>query len=111
MRLSEVTNPAWRILMVYGSFNDPATGKNFFLVRIPGGRSPWTKKIAPAIDRLVRGLFSPEDIKADRFRRREGREELIHWNVEGQDDDSIWDIKQQVSRYEWTGSELRRVPI
>lgn len=111
MRLSEVTKPSWRILMVYGSFNDPSTGKNFFLVRIPAGRSPWATKIAPAIDRLVRSLYSQDDIMADRVRRREGRESLIHWNVEGQDDESIWDIKQDVARYEWTGSEISRVRI
>lgn len=99
--------PEWHTVMVYGSFTDPATDKNFFLVRVPLGRKPWAKKIAPAIDRVVRGLFSAEAIKTDRDRRRTGRESLIHWNVEGEDKPGqLWNLKQDVTRYEWTGTEL-----
>jgi hypothetical protein len=35
--------------MVYGSFTEPTMGKNFFIVRMPAGRVPWARKIAPAI--------------------------------------------------------------
>ncbi|RYD59601.1 MAG: hypothetical protein EOP83_20560 [Verrucomicrobiaceae bacterium] len=98
----------WTVFMVYGSFNDPVTNLNFFIVRMPKGRVPWSKKIAPALNRIVRGHFSNEEIQQDRVRAQNGRETHIHWNVEGEAHvhGDLWDLKRPVTRYEWNGAEL-----
>jgi hypothetical protein len=92
--------------MVYGNFIEPTMGKNFVMMRIPAGRQPWTKKIAPAINRLVRPWFSADD--RDRY-----------WNVDGEptilcEDDGtpkskrLWETTL-TPRYEWNGSEIVKV--
>ncbi len=100
-----------RAIMVYGSFKDPDTGKGFFIIRVPRGRVQWSKKIAPAINRIVTSMYSDEERKQDRYLRRMWREPLIYWNVEGDDPkgESFWDLKQTVTRYEWNGNELVKV--
>lgn len=101
--------PDTRVVLVYGSFRDPDTGRNFLLLRIPAPRAPWARRIAPAIDRLVRSLFSETERARDRALRRAGREPLIHWSVEGGEAD-LWTLRQDVSRYAWTGAVLERLP-
>lgn len=97
--------PEDRIILVYGSFADPATGANFFMLRVPSGRLPWSKKIAPALHRLIRSWLSHERIAADRAYRQRYGYSAEHWNVEGQDREA-WSVTM-CSRFIWTGTELQ----
>lgn len=100
-----------KTILVYGSFNVPSTDHNFFIIRVPEGRIPWAKKITPAIDRIVRGLFTKAEHAENRRLRSWGREGIIHWNVEGDDEkNSYWDLKSRPLRYDWTGTELVPAP-
>jgi hypothetical protein len=100
----------WRHIIVYGEFNIPhrtEQGKyiNFFIFRYPDRRVPWSKKIAPALDRLVQS-FVP-----DYPRSRGERKKKAYWNVDGGnevDGSDLRDIKI-ADQYEWTGSEIRKV--
>ncbi len=93
-----------RIVLVYGNFNDPATKQNFFMIRIPEGRVPWSKKIAPALDRMIRGWYTPEQHAANRaYKQRHGYSDH-HWNVEGQDPE-YWNASM-CSRYDWNGEQF-----
>lgn len=95
----------WQVLLVYGSFVVPGTDRNFIVVRIPSGRGPWAKKIRPAINRLVRQWFHPEDLKYDRFCGKGKRERRCFWEVDW--DHIVWETKAK--RYEWDGQELKQV--
>ena len=94
--------------MVYGSFTEPTTDKNFIIVRMPSGRVPWSKKIQPAINRLVGAWFTPEQRERDRRAKWLGSELGCFWQVEGDPDpeNSLWFLKQPVARYEWNGEAL-----
>lgn len=94
--------------MVYGSFTEPTTGKNFIVVRQPSGRTPWARKIVPAVNRLVNPWFTPEQHDHDKRAKRLGRELKCFWRVEGDSDpdNSLWGLKQAVARYEWNGEAL-----
>lgn len=81
--------------LVYGDFRDQQTGKNFFFIRIPDGawsdgytrRIPWSKKIAPAINRLVREIV----------------EDLVwtFWNIDLLDE-YLWELNLAGTRqYSW----------
>lgn len=103
----------YRAIMIYGSFDDPYSNSNFFVLRIPMGRIPWCTKIVPAIDKYVNSLFTVEEHKLNKKRRKYGPEPLIYWNVGGLEcegfeithPDSLWNTKLQ-SKYEWDGSKI-----
>jgi hypothetical protein len=100
--------PDWSLGMAYGSFTDPESGFNFFFVRLPKGRKPWTKKVVPAINRVVRAMYSEKEVR-DHFESvRSGREGLIYWNFEALDPED-WFLKKPVTRYEWTAEGLVKV--
>jgi hypothetical protein len=89
--------PEWDVFMVYGSFEVPNTDKgkgtvNFIIIRKPIGRIPWSKKVVPAINRLVREWY-PISRHKDNF-----------WNCEGTKPE-LWNTKL-TRRFEWNGSEL-----
>jgi hypothetical protein len=98
----------WRVNMIYGSFSEPTTKKNFFIIRVPEGRVQWSKKIAPAITRLVRSWYTDEDRKRDAYNRKMLRDPVIYWKAEGDNpnEKSFWALEQAVARYEWNGSAL-----
>lgn len=100
-RVEHVEEP-WETFIVYGSFDEPNTGKNFIVVRMPSGRVPWSKKIAPAINKLVKQWYHQNTKEKDRFWNLEGE------NVVGPRDIRLWDTTTTV-RYEWNGTELVRV--
>lgn len=84
------------VFIVYGSFTEPTMGKNFIVVRMPEGRVPWSKKIVPAIHRLVSPWFNRGVDK--------------HWYVDGENDHGpgeppLWETRT-TARYEWTGRSL-----
>jgi hypothetical protein len=99
---------AWETFMVYGSFTEPTTGKNFIFIRKPSGRVPWRRKIVPAIERIVGPWFTPEQRDKDKRARERGRERQCIWHVDGDPDpaNSMWFVKQPVARYEWNGEAL-----
>ena len=87
--------------MVYGTFIPPSKCTAFIIIRMPKGRVPWSKKIAPAINKLVKQW------KKDN--------EEFWWNVDGENTPTIyegersirlWDTKTGALRYEWNGTEL-----
>lgn len=85
--------------MVYGSFKVPEFGTNFIIVRRKAGRCAWTKKLGPAIDKLVRQWG------AKRY----------DWLSEGEGsrligDKRLWDCVDSTLRYEWDGNALVLVP-
>jgi len=82
-----------RTIMIYGSFRDPETKLNFFFVRVPVGRIPWSKKIAPAIHKLVKPML-------------ENHETIYDWWPERIKDDIS---KTNVTRYLWDGEKLVKV--
>jgi len=89
-------------IMVYGTFDPPSACTAFIVVRMPNGRVPWwlqnwSKKIAPAINKLVR-----------QWKRKD---EKLYWNIDGEhalytDEPRLWNTKAQVLKYEWNGQEL-----
>lgn len=87
------------IFLVYGGWCD-AQGHNAIIVEMPKGRVPWSKKIAPAIHRLVKPW-----IKENKW--------YPGWNVDGfsteEDAQRAWD-NSTFPRYRWTGTELVFVP-
>jgi hypothetical protein len=87
----------WTAFLVYGSFSVPNTDNlNFIIVRMPAGRVPWSKKIAPAINRLVKPWHRPGD-----------REKF--WDIDGDDEKgSLWAVTL-TRKFEWNGAELREV--
>ena len=85
--------------MVYGAFTDPATGRNFIVVRMPDGRTPWVKKIAPAIARLVRPWMGE--------RNPEG---WCGWGVDGELGGALWVLTSRPSRYDWKNDTLQPCP-
>lgn len=99
----EERSEPWDVFTVYGSFTEPTKGKNFIIIRIPSGRVPWAKKIAPAINRLI-GPWMHAGLKGhDRF-----------WGVDGEHvirlgDKRLWDCTESTIRYEWSGHSLERV--
>lgn len=98
-----------RTILVYGSFNEPKTDLNFILVRYPDGRVPWSRRIAPALDRMIRDWFTPEQKAAARRERRErGGSDIMFWNAEGIEDDAWEDHKG--ARYQWDGERFNDVP-
>lgn len=85
--------------IVYGAFTPPS-GTSFIIVRMPNGRVPWSKKIAPAINKLVR-----------QWKRKD---EEFYWNIDGEhtqfeDEIRLWDTRTGALRYEWNGQELVKV--
>ena len=112
-QLTEAKEP-WTDFIVYGSFTDPSTGKNGFVVRMPSGRVQWSKKIVPAINRLVRSFHTPEQLQQDRERTRSyGRHRSeFRWDVTGDDsrpgDKPLWDVTS-FARYQWDGTDLIKI--
>ena len=92
--------PEWDVFMVYGCFEVPGTDRgkgtvNFIIVRKPAGRIAWSKKVAPAINRLVREWY-PARTHKDNF-----------WNCEGVEA-KLWGT-ELTRRFEWNGSDLVEV--
>lgn len=83
--------------MVYGAFTVPNTKNvNFIIVRKPAGRAPWSKKIAPAINKLVRGWYP-------------GTEKIKDWYVEGEAEGAdLWTVKA-TRKFEWSDNTLVEV--
>jgi hypothetical protein len=101
----------WATFMVYFSASDPETGLNFFVVRMPKGRVRWAKGIAPAITKLVRALFTKEELAKSARDRRLGRESLVYWNVDGGHNNTLWHLQgARPTRYLWDGEALVKVP-
>lgn len=56
------------VCMLFGDFTDPQTGTNFIILRIPNGswsdgyirRLPWSRKIEPAMKRLVHEIVGKD---------------------------------------------------
>jgi hypothetical protein len=110
MSIVEDKKSAWTTFLVIGSFTEPTTGKNFIVVRIPKGRVPWSRKIVPAINQIVKEWFTEEMRQADKHAKRREREKECKWHVEGEDEeDTLWYLKQSVARYEWSGEMLVKV--
>ena len=88
---------AERIVMVYGSFIVPNTpnGVNFILFRMPEGRTPWSKKIAPAINRLVKKWYPPDEREP-------------YWNVDWDSYDEVWRTKK-TRKFEWKNENVIEV--
>jgi hypothetical protein len=105
----------WTVFMVFGGFNEPTTGKNFIVVRMPKGRVQWSKKIVPAINKLLSPWHTEEQHTAHKRRKWNNSESPLAWSVEGDnpgaENPSLWDLKQAVARYEWNGSALIPVEI
>ena len=116
------------VVLVYGDFDVPpelkGTSVNFFFIRIPEGRIPWSKKIAPAINRIVQSFVpSPqngpyrrpkvtktEDGYLKTYYTRE-RKRKAHWNVEGDPDGTYaaaWNEGKYLN-YDWTGTEFVKI--
>ncbi len=96
-------------VLVYGSFTDPKTGLNFFLIRYPEGRVPWSKKMAPALNRMIREWFSAEQrAQAQRERWLRGDSDAMFWQVEGIEDDA-WETTKP-TRLVWDGSAFVECP-
>ena len=85
-----------KVILIYGSFKEPTQGENFIVLRYPACRIPWSKKIVPAINRLVRPWFPEGGQSRDRF-----------WNVDG-GYESLWETTL-TPRYEWDGDKLVKV--
>jgi hypothetical protein len=85
--------------VVYGTFTPPS-GPPFIIIRMPKGRVPWSKKIAPAINKLVR--------------QWKNKNEEFYCNIDGEhtrfeDEIRLWDTRTGALRYEWNGQELVNV--
>ena len=97
---------SWRTFTVYGNFEEPTKKTNFIVVRIPEKGAQWSKKIVPAINRLVRSWFRKEDLRG-----RNGYPREAYWNVDGEptyltkDSRRIWDTDKAL-RFEWDGEKL-----
>lgn len=101
----------WATFMVYFGNSDPETGFNFFVVRMPTGRVPWARGIAPAINKIVRGFYTPQELKEAARNRRLGRESDFYWNVDGGHGNTLWHLeKARPTRYLWDGTGLTKVP-
>lgn len=88
--------------MVYGEIKIPAVNNACFLVRMPKGRVPWSKKIIPAIRSLINSW--------DKDNRGK------HWSVDGDNsyfiaDGKMWDsIKSgNTLKYQWLDNKLVEV--
>jgi hypothetical protein len=105
----EIEEP-WVVFSVYGDFLEPSFKQHMIIVRMPSGRVPWTKKIAPAINRLVKQWGFPGD-------------RAVYWNVDGEhtifvgknfyhgtdepipESKRLWDCIS-FAHYEWDGEKL-----
>lgn len=89
----------WRVFMVYGSFEDPVSKVNFIVMRVPEGHLAWSRKIVPAIYRLVRPW------------RGLGVSDRYFWHVDSDPNpkQSLWDTKK-ARRYQWDGTNFVEVP-
>lgn len=104
---NKIIPPGTTYCMVYGNFEEPTHRQNSIIVRYPDGPIPWRAKIAPAIDRLLRPWFRPED-----RRGRNGMPKQAFWAVDQKLEPvaagRVWD-SGKFRRYEWAGTELREV--
>jgi hypothetical protein len=87
--------------MVYGSFTDPTNKANFVILRVPEGHLAWSKKIVPAIFRLV---------KPWRDENTDGQGKYF-WHIDGDPNpkQSLWNTKK-ARRYQWNGTDFVEVP-
>ena len=100
------TPPPDRIFLLYGDWTD-GQGLNFVYCRCPGGRVPWSRKIAPALQRLVRRMHGGA-------RNRP----LPFWSIDGLpaepgvEQGAMWDSHTQgkARRFRWDGAEFVEVP-
>jgi hypothetical protein len=88
---------SWVVFTVCGTFHEPSGKAGGLIVRMPSGRVPWCKKIAPAIDKLTK-------------KYSETRDKGNHcWTVEGDlslpGDKPLWDCVA-FAHYEWNGNGL-----
>ena len=107
-----VTRPEpWTVFIVLGEFEEPTMNVNFIIVRMPSGRVPWSKKITPAINRLVRSF---------------NNDKPAYWIVDGESvviepgnfyrdtkkpipvGKRLWDNTAAL-HYEWNGTEVVKV--
>lgn len=103
----------WTTFMVYGGGrDDPETGLNFFILRMPAGRQPWSKKIVPAIRAIIRARFTAAELRQAAERKHFRGEDDLYWNVEGEPEPgSYWTLrKSRPTRYLWDGSALVKWP-
>lgn len=76
--------------LIYGLFTEPTSKQGFIVIRTPDVRLPWSKKVAPAIQRLVKPwMENPKD---------------VYWNNDRTGAEDAWK-KQLGARYEWTSDE------
>lgn len=107
-------------ILVYGDFLEPTMGKNYIIVFVPSGRIPWSKKIAPAIDRLVQS-FVPKPIRAAYKRPKHvlnsdgsgityswtrERRQKASWSVDNYD---VPGETKTTVRYAWSGTNLVKI--
>lgn len=108
----EIKEP-WVVFTVYGEVHEPSGKPGGLIVRMPSGRVPWSKKIAPAINKLVK-KYAERGVKNP------------YWNVDGEgtvfigknfyygtqkpipESVRLWDCKA-FAHYEWNGKELIKV--
>lgn len=101
----------WKVFIVFGEFEEPTKKTNFVIVRMPSGHVPWSKKIVPAINRLVRSFDN---------------DKAAYWIVDGEPvviepgnfyrdskqpipvSKRLWDNTAAL-HYEWNGTELVQV--
>lgn len=89
-----------RVVMVYGSFDVPDTNNvNFILFRMPEGRCPWSKRIAPAVNRLVRTWYP---------KKKPRRDEPYYWNVDWDSYEEVWHTKK-TRKFSWESGEIIEV--
>lgn len=87
----------WRVFMTYGAFTEPEKGVNFIFVRMPEGRTPWTKKIVPAIKKLVHPWRDDKSMTKTR------------WDVDGEPEGGSFWASKKARKFEWNGVELVEV--
>lgn len=86
---------------VYGEIKIPAENNACFIVRIPNGRVPWSKKIAPAINKLINSW--------------DKNNKNAQWYVDGDTanfigDMRLWDIKAgKILKYQWINDQLKEI--
>ncbi len=94
-----------RVILVYGSFRMSANpDHNFFLLRIPNGRCAWSKKIAPAIQRVIKTVIKPDWKGFDRWKGYS----IDHWNTDGVADfegEAMWH-SGKYTRFVWDGTNV-----
>jgi hypothetical protein len=101
-------------LSIYGNFPSQSEGKaSLFILRLPNGNLPWSKKIRPAINKLVKSWMLTK--------------EKVRWNIESEgmifvgknfytgttepipETERFWDGYNKYPHYEWNGKELIKV--